>query len=256
MVIKTKTVFRLLPALSVFFLMLGLAGCHPHKKEIPTGSPIQLTNIYSSPAYDYSHLVNVLVLPVANPVADAYVKQKKSDLLLSLLRNFGKFNYFALQTDPDLTIKTLDFADIETGQIDRFRLGAIGAARNAQAVLVVSVGEYRPFSPMRMSVKAALTDARTGEKIWACDQIFDASDANVVNGMRYWWNTQQSGGLSSNRFELNQFHPTFFTDFVFFSIAQSYATSRVHNVEAIRNQAGMEQEKKKSIQEVQQHALR
>jgi hypothetical protein len=242
--LEVKLIVKKIQVLSALVLLMGLIACHPYEKQVPTGSPISIQNVYANPSYDHGRILNVLVLPIDNPLNNTEVFRHQHDLAEGILRNFGKFHYFNLQYQEEAPIGLKQAVDLNTGRIDRLKIGTLGKEYNSQAVLQICITEYRPFAPMRMNVKAVLIDTNTGEKIWAADQVFDADDAVIVNGMRYWWNERKAGGDDQNRFSASSLYPTFFNDFIFYSLAESYQLARISNALALQKQQEFEEKQK------------
>ncbi|MFT4552957.1 MAG: hypothetical protein ACI9S8_001589 [Chlamydiales bacterium] len=235
-----------------FLIVLAITAllansCRPYGKEVPTGTPFPANNVYSSVSYDHASLQNVFLLPFENPFNNRIVNDKKIELAQSLLRNFSKFHYFHIKYDNKYPENSEKVIDLSTGQNDRFKIGALAQEYNAQAVMKISIDEYQPYFPMRMRVKAIMVDGSSGERIWAFDETFDTDDANVVNGMRYWWNKKMAGGFNSNRFSLSRVRAEFFTNYIFDTMADSYGRARVRNVEMIQNQRLLEAKKAEEI---------
>ena len=226
---------RFLHLAAIVLVGLGLSGCSGKSLEKPTGCPISVDNVYSNPGYRHSGLLNVLLLPLDNPMCIENFDMHHEEMVLAILRSFGKEHYFNLHHDPHFDETACNVIDMETGMYDRVKLGAIGEEYNSQAVLKVSVNDFRAYPPMRMKVKAVLIDTSTAERIWAFDHVFDADDANVINAMKLWWNSDIAGGdTNRNRFSLATVRPSFFSKFVFHSMARSYDVARVENVHRIR----------------------
>lgn len=220
---------RTLFLLFIACICMGISSCNPYKKQIPTGFPIEIKNVYTNPQYDHSRITSVLALPIDNPSEQATTKFAALELQKTILRNFGKFNYFNIHTPNKVYDQIKSPINLDSGTIDRLRIGALGDEYYVQGILHVSISDYRPYSPMHMHVKAILVDSSSGEKVWSIDQVFDMKDANVVNGFRCWWNSERSGGLPNSRFSMDLQNPNVFTEFVFHSIAKSYGLHRVKN---------------------------
>lgn len=246
---------RLKSCLSVFFLFVTLASCRPYEKEVPTGSPLTPENVYSNVAYDHSQVVNVLMLPIENTYGNPSVSELYEELGSSLLLNFSKFHYFNLFKEKELTTRDT-IIDLGSSQVDRFKMGALAKANNAQAVLKVEISDFQPYYPMVMRVRGLLLDAFTGERIWEFSQVFDSDDAEVINAMRYWWNARMAGGDRSNRFDLSKLRPKFFMNYVFYTMADSYGSSRVANVQALKKQAKEDVRKEKRLEKKQNRAYK
>ena len=221
------------------FLMLSIiflaGGCHPHKKQIPTGKAIEINNVFAHPSYHHDAITRVFLLPIENSFQSDNVELQRHNIAQSIMRNFAKFHYFSLSYDKTLSPETPSIVDLTKNNFDRVSIGALAKARNAQAIMAISVAEYRPFFPMLLHVKGSLIDAQTGQRIWEFAHVFDGNDSNIVNGMRIWWNSNMAGGSKSNRFDLNRLRPEFFMNYVFHTMAESYSSARIANVETIEN---------------------
>lgn len=215
-------------------LALFLSCSHPHSQKL-TGYPMVINNVYAHPSYDHSEMLNVLILPVDNPLDSPSVSLHYENLLLSALRNFGKFNYFNVYHDPHFDHQSGPAINLDTGYLDRVKIGELGRQYNAEGLLKISVTDWRAFPPMRMKVKALLVDADTGERVWAFDHTFDMDDAAVVNALRSWYNYRMAGGDEKNRFEVSHLRPSVFSNFVFYTMARSYERERVKNIQAVED---------------------
>lgn len=232
--------------------LLLLSSCHPYKKQIPTGPAKRVENAYSNPSFDHSKVMNVILLPVGNPLEMRQITAQDREIILNVLRNFGKFHYFNLQTVDRKQVDDGEVVNLETGEVDRFKLGELGKRYHAQAALKISLQELRTFTPLMTKIKAALIDTETGERIWAVDDVFDAEDANVVNAMRVWWNSRIAGGGTEERFEANMISPGFFMNFVLYEVARSYAEMRIENVQAVAEEKVRLQEEQKRIDKLRE----
>ena len=213
----------------LLLLIVLFVGCHRYSKEIPTGAPMSFNNVYASPTYNHSKVMNLLILPINNVFQINELEAHRKEITLAVLRNFGKFHYFNLQYDRDFSKKSDAVVDLETGKVDRVKLGAIGGEYRADAVFQMSISETQVFPPMRMNVKAAIIDTQTAEIIWAFDHVYDTDDANIVNAMRVWWNSRIAGGSYKNRFDQATVRPSLFFNFVFYTMARTYSKARVEN---------------------------
>lgn len=235
----------------VFTLLLSLSSCGSYRRQAITGQPITIDNAYADPSYDHSHIVNVLVLPIDNPLNNKEQVFHQKEILLSLMRGWGKFNYFNLQYDPSYPSGAGRLINLDTGFIDRVSLGEVGRSYGVQAVLKTAISDYRPYAPMRMKVKAWLVDCEHGTRVWAFDHVFDTDDSNVVNGLRVWWNQQMAGGDAQTRFAVSKLRPTIFSNFVFHTMAYSYERSRILNVEAVAQEACRQKVSLKEMEDIQ-----
>lgn len=209
---------------------LLFSSCASHLRETTTGCYLRTSNTYAHPSYPHGKVLNVLLLPVDNPLGSEYVELHREALVQAAVRNWGKFNYFNVQFDPHFHERAGRIVDVNTGFVDRAKLGIIGQDYNVDAILQVSVGEFRPYPPLRMQAKAIMLDANTGERLWAFDHTFDTEDSDVMNLMRIWWNDRIAGGKDCNRFKGDCQRPSVLSAFVFYAMAQCYGDMRLDNV--------------------------
>ena len=235
-------------------LALSFAACTRYSKEITTGQTLQMDNVYANPAYAHGEVLNVLVLPFDNPLDSSDVERYDDELVLSLLRNLGKFHYFNVQYDSDYEDRAGPVINVDTGEVNRVRLGAVGELYQAQAVLKVAISDYQIYPPMRMRIKGIMVDTSTGDRIWQFDQTFDADDTNVVNSMRKWWNTHRAGSDQENRFEVSKVRRSFFSNYAFYSLSETYGRERVRSVASIEEQKNIDEQTDASIRKIQKQA--
>lgn len=233
---KAALVFAFVLQLSFF------SSCQVYKKQIPTGSAFRPKNVFSNLNYYHEKLSNVYLLEVDNKMQEPQIENHRAVFESVIVRNFARFHYFNLQQDQNSEHSKI--VDIDSGRVDHFKIGLLGEEKAAQAVLKINVSQYRSYFPMRLHVKAVLIDCDTAERIWAFDEVFNTDEARIVNGMRYWWNTHMAGGYQDNRFSLNSLRPDFFLNYVFYTVAESYAKVRVQAIETIdREKKRLEREK-------------
>lgn len=53
------------------------------------------------------------------------------------------------------------------------------------AVLFSELTAFRGYAPLNIGWRLKLADARTGKILWASDELFDASDPNILNQVRH-----------------------------------------------------------------------
>ena len=215
-------------------IILFFSSCHPYEKQVTTGDPLVLDNAYANPAYPHSKLTNVLLLPLENPLNNKHIDHYNKLITLSVLRNFGKFNYFNIQFQEAPELAEKNIVDLQTNTYDRALLGAIGKEYNAQGILKISLLDFSPYPPMNAKAKAVLFDAETGEEVWSFDQVFDAEDVDTMNSLRMWWNVRKAGGHPHQRFENSLVRPSLFIDYFSYQISQSYNSSRENNVKTLQ----------------------
>ncbi|MCH6255873.1 hypothetical protein MLD52_04895 [Puniceicoccaceae bacterium K14] len=54
-------------------------------------------------------------------------------------------------------------------------------------ILLTDISYYRPYQPVGIGVRLKLLDGRTGEIVWAVDEIFDSSSPTVENSVKTYY---------------------------------------------------------------------
>lgn len=97
-------------------------------------------------------------------------------------------------------------------------LGRLGRETGAQAVIFLDLTHSKPFPPLALSFRARLVDLRSGETVWASDELFDAGDITVVRAARRHARANSSGPGDAAYGVLQS--PSRFADYAFSSVAQ------------------------------------
>lgn len=218
--------------LTALLPLLLLSACAVSEKEVATGPGLEVRNLYSNAAFDYRQIKNVLLLPIDNPMQDKQVALYEESLVRSVIRSFSQEGFFNLNYDRSISKLQHPILDLDTSQMDHLRAGELGRQRNADALLQISVVELRSFLPMRLHVKAALVETQTAQRIWSFDQVFDAAESSVVNGMREWYNSHRAGGREGTDFQMALGQPTEFMNYAFSTLTKSLEAEREASLKA------------------------
>lgn len=235
---------------------LGTSGCGKYDRECVLRTPMPYDNVYANPGYDHSHILNVLVLPLDNPMCDLEIERNEDRFMESILSSFGKYNFFNVYTDPHYHETAGKIVNLNTGFIDRAKLGEVGRIYNVDAVMQISITDYQPFEPMRMKVKGALVDTNTGERVWHFDHTFDGDDQAMVNALRCWYNQNMAGGDKTTKFQVSKIRPSVFQSFIFTSMAEAYEETRLRNTIAIEEEKERRRQERQELEKIRRRTNR
>jgi hypothetical protein len=237
-------------------LALGVGGCKKYDDVSVLRTPMPYDNVYANPGYDHAHILNVLVLPLDNPMCDEEIERNNDQFMQSILSSFGKYNFFNVHNDPHFKETAGEIINLNTGFIDRAKLGEIGRIYNADAVIQIAITDYQPFEPMRMKVKGALIDTNTGERVWHFDHTFDGDDQAMVNALRCWYNQNMAGGDKTTKFDVSKIRPSVFQSFIFTSMAEAYEYTRLRNTIAIEEEKERRRQERQELEKIRKQTNR
>ena len=75
-------------------------------------------------------------------------------------------------------------------------LSIIEAKTQANGVLFTEILNYSPYRPISVSVRSKLVDLKSGELMWAVDEIIDSGHASVQLSASMFQNSSQVRALS------------------------------------------------------------
>lgn len=214
-------------------LLAFVSGCRPYEKEIPTGKPLAMDKVYTHTSYDFAQIKRVLLLPIHNLREQTTVSMHRDKLELLLLSNFAKIGLLEVEVMPYSDISSHKVVNLTKNEIDRALIGAISQEYHVDAVMHMSILNFNPFPSMQLHIRAVLLDSQTGQTVWSLEQVFDQNDANMINGMRYWWNKKRAGGFETERFAVSSINPQAFVDYCYYEMANTLAAQRIKNKEDI-----------------------
>lgn len=158
-------------------VILVLSGCMRSKREQITF--LQKEYMIENSAYRMStrSIVRVVILPLANystNISNEDLKVIGKSFAQALLKvgrfecvfeNSEAFSY----TYPNLPHKLLE---------------RLSEKYDADAVMILGLTDYSPYTPIKIGVKGELIELNSGKIIWAMDELFDGSREDVLYGIR------------------------------------------------------------------------
>lgn len=101
------------------------------------------------------------------------------------------------------------------------QLAAINEALRCDAVLVGTVTQYQPYPHMILGLRLKLVDLRSGQLIWALEQIWDTADQTTEDRIREYFRRQMRSGYGPLREELVSISTIKFIRFVAYEVSET-----------------------------------
>lgn len=197
---------RLIRTIVPVLMLLVLSGCIRSKRDQITF--LQKEYVVKNSAYRMSthSIVRVVVLPLANYSADIssndlqIIDKSFAKALLKagrfecIFENSGEFSY----TYPKLPYKLLE---------------RLSEKYDADAVMILGITDYSPYTPIKIGVKGELIELSSGKIIWGIDELFDGSCEDVLYGIRSFRRTHDQQVFETLD-QLGQLSPRVFSVYV------------------------------------------
>jgi len=101
-------------------------------------------------------------------------------------------------------------------------LSLIRKQLGADAILFGSISRYRSFPHLTLGVHLKMVDLRSGELLWAIEQLWDSTDRYVERRMKKYYKEHMRSGYEPMSWEVLITSPKAFNKFVVFEIAQTF----------------------------------
>jgi Peptidoglycan-synthase activator LpoB len=199
---------KILPALC-FILSLGitLAGCSQHRlsmshrevsKNLSTIKSVCLVELQNKTSYPQ----------ISDDVTESLNQslQKKQCFTLSLLKQTDAA-WKALEVKPD-SAYTLE------------QLMTAHKLLGTDALLIGTITSYSPYPRMAMGLQLKLVDLRTGQVVWAIQQIWDAADKATQERIKRYFDQQLRTDFSPIGEQLATLSPINFIKFITYEVTE------------------------------------
>ena len=167
----------------------------------------QPENVFAYPAKLSLDLRRVAVLPLAPCSAASDLSEGCAALDPVLFEQLVKAKRFeAVAVDP-VALRSATGQTSWTGgeKLPADFLGFLRREYDCDAVLFVELTSYRAYAPMAIGWRLKLADARSGQIIWAADDVFDAAQPEIYGasqkfaGQKVKWHVwHQENWLAAN----------------------------------------------------------
>jgi hypothetical protein len=192
-----------------FLLVLGLGcGCKTVSLSDPVlGAGYHPDNIYRSLGQLPVNLRRVAVLPMTCDAKPSELASGRDGLEAIVTEELGKTKKFELVivAPEDLRSWSGRTAWRAEESLPADLLNVLRKQLDCDAVLFTRLTQYRAYPPLSVGFSFKLVAVEPAELVWAVDEIFDASEPQVVNGARRYQLSREQlpAALSDSRSILN-----------------------------------------------------
>jgi len=197
-------------ALSVMFC----AGCY----TVSRPEPPRTNHYYVNPRANFTTVGRVALLELENLSA----RQELSEILSQTLADgLNKHHLFSVQTvmHSDPIWQTLNLDNIKAQALDD--LAALSRTLNVGGVLFGTIQRYQSFPHLQVSINLKLVDTRSGQLLWALEDVWDSGDKAVENRMRKFFEEQMRSGYEPMDWQIMLLSPRAFERFVVYEITET-----------------------------------
>jgi hypothetical protein len=182
-----------------------VAGCaiRPYD-DMLTGPAYQPANIYGQAFPFPSSLRRVAVLPLSVGRSDLDAGQEMLDSVVQ--DELGQAKRFeVVRVRPEQLQAWTGRKSWSTAQVlPENLLVDLRDKLGCDAVMFAELSQFQAYPPLTVGLNLKLVDARSGQILWAADEVFDAGQPAVANGARRYQmkHSPVGGPLADSRFIL------------------------------------------------------
>jgi hypothetical protein len=180
--------------------------------------PPRTGHYYINPRANFPTVGRVVLLELDNLSA----RQEISEILTQVLADeLGKRHLFSIQKvmRSDHVWQSLNLDNMKAHTLDD--LAAARQTLGTDAVIFGSIQRYMPFPNLQMSLNLKLIDTRSGQLLWAFEDVWDSSDKAVEQRMQVYFSEQMRTGYEPMDWKILITSPRAFERFVAFEVAQT-----------------------------------
>ncbi|MGA2677964.1 MAG: hypothetical protein ABSF37_01545 [Sedimentisphaerales bacterium] len=200
---------KILPALC-FILSLGITSAGCSKNGLSLSSAREVSK-------NLSAIKSVCLVELQNKTSYPQISEDVTESLHQSLQKKQWFN-LSLLKQTDTAWKTL-----EVRPDSAYTLEQLMTARKllgTDALLIGTVTSYSPYPRMAMGLQLKLVDLRTGQVIWAIQQIWDAADKATQERIKKYYNQQLRSDFSPIGEQLATLSPINFVKFITYEVTE------------------------------------
>lgn len=184
--------------------LLGPGCSVPRSEQVALSPPYQPSNVFGQHVPSGGEVRRVAVLPLAP--ANSGLESGQEALAGVVLDELGKGGRFELApVTPRQLASWTGRSSWNTIEIlPRELLRAARDTLGCDALLFAELTQFHAYPPLTVGWKFKLADTRSGQILWAADEVFDARQPSVETGARSYQKgvSALSGGLADSRFIL------------------------------------------------------
>jgi hypothetical protein len=191
------------PAIIMLAILTGGTGCQSIRglRDGSVQGPFHEPHNHHLANDEWSDDITVVaVMPLTSGRGDQWADQGLELMQPMLTEELARFDLFeAITITPDKLTALTGVPKVRPHDYLPNNFPAIIAALDKQrtdrkvcnAVLFCEMDTFRPYPPLAMGWKFRLFNLKTGDLVWAFDEVFNVGDPRVNNSLRRYMRTQR-----------------------------------------------------------------
>jgi len=174
---------------------------------------------YIDPSADFSNIGKVVVFELTNRSTQTELGQVLTKTITESLQKRHLFNVRSLYKSDD-DWQSLDLKNDLSYTLDE--LVVIRKQLKTDAILFGSVTWYEPYPHMLVGLHLKLLDLRSGNLLWAMEQVWDSTDKRTEQRMKAFFDRHMRTGYQPMDWHLLITSPRAFNKFVAYEITRTF----------------------------------
>jgi hypothetical protein len=175
-------------------------------------------NYYLSSAQDLRSIGRVAFVELAEDDRGGQIAADTTDELAVALRDNRLFAVNVLHSsDPQYAHTPTD----SPGGLTFEQIAALHKDLDCDAILLGTITTYQPYPHMRMGLQLKLLDLRSGQLVWAIDQVWDTTEARMEERLKKFFSTHMGKNYEPLGWRLALTSPRAFEKFVAWDAAST-----------------------------------
>jgi len=201
--------------------VLFFSSCRKFEQEkiIAAAEPYKITNLHPIERLP-KYFNRVAVMPAHYPDPSSAILSYSDEIFLKEVTNVGIFETIAVSTN--FCLKYFGKKRLSSSEtLPEHFMETLSEQFGADGVMFIDLHSYRPYRPISLGVRSKLVDLKSGEFMWAVDEVLDAGSASVMVSANTYEkaNRVQSISLKTNNSVTQS--PRLFTNFVAFKLFET-----------------------------------
>lgn len=193
----------------VAIALIACTGCHKDQ-------PGKGVNFYLSSPQELWNIQSVVLLEI--PQDDAY-PHLAADTTAELFAAIAQRRIFSLEVLKQRDPLAVKMPDPPCSPLSLEQIALMRRELNCDGAMLAEITMFEPYPRMRLGLNVRLVDLRTGHVVWAVDNIWDSTQADLQHRLRryYLCRTRESSDPLGWRLALTS--PRAFQKFVAYEVA-------------------------------------
>lgn len=193
-----------------------MAGCQPKSVYAPMEG-----SYYLNPKGDLSSLGRVALVEFNNSSSYPEIAKDATDAIYVGLQKKQRFGLTVISQDQAIWKRLQSEPDSSYSPEQLLEMRNV---LKCDAVLTGTVTQYEPYPHTTMGLRLRLVDMRSGDLLWAVEQVWDSADKNVSQRIKRYLKSQDD--LGSGTEELVAMSSLKFLKFVGYEIAETLRSAQ------------------------------